>query len=390
MKTHAPFPPTNSNTAKLIKGGKMYFDVLKEIIQKSKSSIFLQTYILKDDETGKLIAEELIQAAKRNVKVFILLDGFASGNLQDSFINNLKSAGIELLFFKPVFKNNHIYYSRRLHHKVVVVDGRFSLIGGLNIANRYNEINNHKAWLDFAVLLEGEASLQVENYCKQVRLKTTKKEVKTNSEIINLYNVVSLDNQSNVKIRRNDWLMHLNEISSNYIEMLRNAHHEVLILCSYFIPGKVLRRSMANASRRGVKITVITAGQSDVPFTKQAERWLYDWLLRNNIKIYEYQNNVLHGKLAVSDQTTVTIGSYNINNLSTYVCLELNAEIKNKLFAQNVQNTLLGIIEKECIEINSISHHHQKNWLNQFFRWCSYQLLRFVLLMFTVNLKREN
>ena len=390
MKTHAPFPPTNSNTAKLIKGGKMYFDVLKEIIQKSKSSIFLQTYILKDDETGKLIAEELIQAAKRNVKVFILLDGFASGNLHESFINNFKSAGIELLFFKPVFKNNHIYYSRRLHHKVVVVDGRFSLIGGLNIANRYNEINNHKAWLDFAVLLEGEASLQVENYCKQVRLKTTKKEVKTNSEIINLYNVVSLDNQSNVKIRRNDWLMHLNEISSNYIEMLRNAHHEVLILCSYFIPGKVLRRSMANASRRGVKITVITAGQSDVPFTKQAERWLYDWLLRNNIKIYEYQNNVLHGKLAVSDQTTVTIGSYNINNLSTYVCLELNAEIKNKLFAQNVQNTLLGIIEKECIEINSISHHHQKNWLNQFFRWCSYQLLRFVLLMFTVNLKREN
>ena len=390
MKTHAPFPPTNSNTAKLIKGGKMYFDVLKEIIQKSKSSIFLQTYILKDDETGKLIAEELIQAAKRNVKVFILLDGFASGNLHESFINNFKSAGIELLFFKPVFKNNHIYYSRRLHHKVVVADGSFSLIGGLNIANRYNEINNHKAWLDFAVLLEGEASLQVENYCKQVRLKTTKKEVKTNSEIINLYNVVSLDNQSNVKIRRNDWLMHLNEISSNYIEMLRNAHHEVLILCSYFIPGKVLRRSMANASRRGVKITVITAGQSDVPFTKQAERWLYDWLLRNNIKIYEYQNNVLHGKLAVSDQTTVTIGSYNINNLSTYVCLELNAEIKNKLFAQNVQNTLLGIIEKECIEINSISHHHQKNWLNQFFRWCSYQLLRFVLLMFTVNLKREN
>jgi cardiolipin synthase len=277
-----------------------------------------------------------------------------------------------------------------LHHKVVVVDGRFSLIGGLNIANRYNEINNHKAWLDFAVLLDGDASQQVENYCKQVRLKTTKIEVETNSEITNRLNEVPLENQSIVKIRRNDWLMHLNEISSNYIEMLRNAHHEVLILCSYFIPGKVLRRSMAYASRRGVKITVITAGQSDVPLTKQAERWLYDWLLRNNITIYEYQNNVLHGKLAVSDQNTVTIGSYNINNLSTYVCLELNAEIKNKLFAQNVQNTLLGIIENECIEINSKTHHHQKNWLKQFFRWCSYQLLRFVLMMFTFNLKREN
>ena len=204
MKTNAPFPPTNSNTAKLIKGGKMYFDVLKELIQKSKTSIFLQTSILKDDETGNQIADELIRAAKRKVNVYILLDGFASSNLHGSFINHLKSAGIELLFFKPVFKNNHIYYSRRLHHKIVVVDGRFSLIGGLNIANRYNEINNHKAWLDFAVLIEGEASLQVENYCKQVRLKTTKIEIETNSEVINLYNVVSLDNQCNVKIRRND------------------------------------------------------------------------------------------------------------------------------------------------------------------------------------------
>jgi cardiolipin synthase len=390
MKKNVPLPPTNSNTAKLIKGGKMYFDVLKYLIQKSESTIFLQTYILKDDETGQMIADELITASKRNVKVYILLDGFASANLHVSFIKKLKSSGIELLFFKPVFKNNHIYFSRRLHHKIVVVDGIYSLIGGLNIANRYNEINNHKAWLDFAVLLEGEASLQVENYCKQIRFKSTKIEVETNSKTVNQFKDIPVDNQCIVKIRRNDWLMHLNEISSNYIEMLRNANHEILILCSYFIPGKVLRRSMANASRKGVKITVITASQSDVPLTKHAERWLYDWLLRNNIKIYEYQNNVLHGKLAVSDQTNVSIGSYNINNLSTYVCLELNAEIRNKLFAKRVQGTLEEIIEKECIEINSISHHHQKNWLNQFFRWCSYQTLRFVLLIFTFNLKREN
>jgi len=390
MKTYAPFPPTNSNTAKLINGGKMYFDVLKDLIQKSESTIFLQTYILKDDETGKMIADELITASKRNVNVYILLDGFASGNLHVSFINKLKSAGIELLFFKPVFKNNHIYFSRRLHHKIVVVDGRHSLIGGLNIANRYNEIDNHKAWLDFAVLIEGESSLQVENYCKHVRLKTSNKEIQIKSNNNFISKEVSLENQCTIKIRRNDWLMHLNEISSSYIEMLRNSKSEILILCSYFIPGKVIRRSMANATKRGVKITVITASQSDVPLTKHAERWLYDWLLRNNIKIYEYQNNVLHGKLAISDQNVVTIGSYNINNLSTYVCLELNAEVKNKLFAQKVQNTLQEIIKNECIEVNSNSHLHQKNMFNQFLRWCSYQTLRFVLMLFTFNLKREN
>ena len=78
----------------------MYFDTLIEIIQKSKSSIFLQTYILKDDETGKLIAEELIQASKRNINIYILLDGFASSNLHESFINKLKSPLSNLLLIK--------------------------------------------------------------------------------------------------------------------------------------------------------------------------------------------------------------------------------------------------------------------------------------------------
>ena len=81
--------------------------------------------------------------------------------------------------------------------------------------------------------------------------------------------------------------------------MLRNADSGVIILCSYFLPGKVIRRNIVQAIKRGVSVKVIAAGSSDVMLAKHAERWLYDWLLRKGVELYEYQQNVLHGKLAV-------------------------------------------------------------------------------------------
>ena len=133
---------------------------------------------------------------------------------------------------------------------------------------------------------------------------------------------IPLENRSEVRIRRNDWVRRKNEITATYVSMLRTANKQITILCSYFLPVKVIRKQMVYAVKRGVSIRVIAAGRSDVMLAKYAERWLYDWLLRNGIELYEYQRNVLHGKIAVSDDEWITIGSYNINNISTYAGIE--------------------------------------------------------------------
>jgi cardiolipin synthase len=172
--------------------------------------------------------------------------------------------------------------------------------------------------------------------------------------------------------------------------MLKSASSKIVIMSPYFLPGRAFRKQLRQATQRGVKVQLILAGMSDMPLSKYGERYLYDWLIRYNIQIYEYQKSVLHGKIATCDGHWTTVGSYNINNVSAYASIELNLEVKNDVFAKQAEDALTDIIEKECIEINSKFHHHQKNWLNQFFRWCSYQLLRFVLLIFTFNLKREN
>jgi cardiolipin synthase len=147
---------------------------------------------------------------------------------------------------------------------------------------------------------------------------------------------------------------------------------------------------MANAVKRGISIKVITTNKSDVKIAKYAERWLYDWLLRNKIELYEYKTRILHGKLAICDDDWFTIGSYNINNISTYAALELNLDIKNKNKTIELLQFVNEIINVDCIKITKEYHRNSKNIIKQFSRWLSYQFIRIVFKLFTFYFKRKN
>jgi cardiolipin synthase len=194
---------------------------------------------------------------------------------------------------------------------------------------------------------------------------------------------------SNVRIRRNDWVRRKNQISKTYIEMMTTSNSQVIILCSYFLPGTIMRRHIKKATSRGVTVKVIVTGKSDLLIAKNAEKFWYDWLLRNKIAIYEYQNNILHGKLAVCDSKWVTIGSYNVNDISAYASVELNLDIQNDHFAKEVHLMLEGIINKDCVAITKEGHTHSKNIFKQFFRWVSYEIFRFTFQAFTFYFKQK-
>ena len=381
---------SNSNSAVLLRGGKDYFEKLIAIIQTAKKHIFLQTYIYEEDQTGELIAETLQAAADRNVLVYIIVDGYASQSLSNSFKEKFVKAGVHLKFFEPIFKSTHFYFGRRMHQKVVIADSNRALVGGINISNKYNDMPNKSAWLDFAVYLEGDIAIELcDNFWKTWK-GNLNDEVKNICSPLETQQPFDLDKKCDVRMRVNDWVASKNQISRTYFEMLRKSKKEITILCSYFIPGKLMRNEMLKAVKRGVNIKIITAGNSDVQLAKNAERWLYDWMLRNKIELYEYQKNILHGKIAVSDEEWITIGSYNINNISAYASLELNVDIKNHDFATKTKDVLENIIQKECVKITSQHHMKTKNILIQFWRWISYQFIRIIFILCTFYFKQSH
>lgn len=377
------------NKVKVIYGGKEYFDLLLSMINAATESIHLQTYIYDDDATGLLVADALKAAAKREVEVHLLTDGYASQHLSKKFIDGLAEAGVHFRFFEPLLKSHHYYFGRRLHQKVFVADGKYAIVGGRNIADRYNDLPGSTAWLDFALYAAGEVATELCVLCWKtwngfpVKMDITPCEKKQLVFSFSEYETTS------IRVRRNDWVRRKNEISATYIEMLRQSQSHITILCSYFLPGKIIRRLLKHAAKRGVKITVITAGPSDVILAKNAERWLYDWLLRNNIKLYEYQPAILHAKVAVCDGEWLTIGSYNINNISAYASIELNLDVRNATLAASLDQTMETIIKKDCVAINSEGHIHTKNIFKQFIRWGSYQFIRIAFYVLTFYFKQR-
>ncbi|WP_276504750.1 phospholipase D-like domain-containing protein [Terrimonas pollutisoli] len=371
---------------RLISGGKEYFDLLLQLIDQAVESIHLQTYIFNDDETGVLVANALKKASHRNVQVYLLTDGYASQALHRRFIGELKEAGIHFRFFEPIFRSRRFYFGRRMHHKLVVVDAKYAMVGGINIADRYNDFPDKKAWLDFALYAEGDIARELCLLCWKTWYGYPSIMAKTPCE--RPANLPAANGDVEIVMRRNDWVRGKNQVSKTYLQMLHNAESGVIILCSYFLPGKVIRRNIVQAIKRGVSVKVIAAGSSDVMLAKHAERWLYDWLLRNGVELYEYQQNVLHGKLAVCDDKWMTIGSYNINDISAYASIELNLDVHHTGFAKEVRQKLEKIISEECIPITTEYHSRTKNIFIQFVRWISYQFIRVVFRLFTFYFKR--
>ncbi|MEO5905188.1 MAG: phospholipase D-like domain-containing protein [Saprospiraceae bacterium] len=378
-----------SNIVDIVRAGKNYFEKLISLINESTESIHLQAYIFDDDETGILVVEALKAAVKRNVKVYFLADGYASQIMSKKFINELTNAGINFRFFDPIFKTPHFYFGRRMHQKVFVADARCALVGGINVANRYNDMPDKCAWLDFSLFVEGEAARELcilcwktwNNFHLEAGLTPCEENIKPFD--------FSGKQTFQVLMRRNDWVRGKDEISATYREMLRNARSHVTIMCSYFIPGKLFRQELQNASRRGVKITVITAGPSDILLAKIAERWLYDWLIRNKIELYEYQTSILHAKLAVCDSEWLTIGSYNVNDISAFASIELNLNVRGSAFASKMEDVIKAIISKECIRITEAKNLKSKNLAKQFGRWLSYHVYLTTFKLMTLYFQQE-
>ncbi|MET0637903.1 MAG: phospholipase D-like domain-containing protein [Chitinophagaceae bacterium] len=376
-----------ASNVRLVRAGTEYFDCAHSMIRNARSVIHLQTYIYEEDHTGQVIAQALADAVKRGVSVYLLVDGYASRTLSKSFLRQLDMDGINFRFFAPLFRNTNFYVGRRLHHKILVADVDEALVGGVNISDRYNDLPGQPAWLDFALYTKGAIVSELYTLCcktwNNFRNGATFPVLKPQQS------TAPPDNLSTIALCRNDWVRRKNQVSSTYVRMLRSATSEVIILSSYFIPGKMIRSQLAQAARRGVKIKIITAGNSDVGIAKYAERYSYSFLLRNHIELYEYKGNILHGKLAVCDDRWLTIGSYNLNNISAYASIELNLNVQDEKIARKSAQVLRELIDQHCVRVSDSISGHVRNPFSRLLQWVSHHTVRFIFYVFTFYYKHH-
>jgi cardiolipin synthase len=380
---------TQQNRVRFVRGGTAYFRLLEKMIDNARHSVHLQTYIFDDDKTGTRIGEALMRTAKKGIPVYFIADGYASQNIAKNYIHKLRESGIQFRYFEPLFRSHYFYVGRRMHHKVAVIDAKYALVGGVNIADRYNDFPGSPAWMDAALYVEGEAAIELFNLCNSFWSSHVATIISLPQDINDFLQSIPEAEYCSVRIRRNDWLKRRTEIWRTYFNLINHATESITIMCSYFLPGRRLRKALANAAQRGIKIRVILAGLSDVMVAKWAERYLYNWMFQSGIEVYEYQPSILHAKLAMVDRHWVTVGSYNVNNISTYASIELNADIRNKPLASVVAKELDTIIAKDCVRITAEQFKLKLSFLNKLAQKLSYRFIDFVLYLFTFYFKHE-
>ena len=356
----------------LLQGGEPFFAAVEKLIDNAKYFIHFHAYLIDEDEAGIRIFNALIRASQRGVRVYLLLDAFGTKYLSKELVDRIDGSGILFRFFSPTFISKGFQLSLRLHVKVVMCDGEAAVIGGMNFANRYHGTPEKKEWLDFAVLIRGPECIHVLSILKKLWNKRFIPKNERSHEMV--HNPVIFNEDVKLRVVQNNWYRNKIEILRSYRSAFKSSQSRMIIFASYFLPGRNERRLLRNASLRGVDIRIVLAAESDTPMFKRATRFLYDFILRNNIKIYEYLPSNLHAKVAVVDGEWCTIGSYNLNHVSDYASIEINVDILDDSFAQNFEKKLQDIIMTDCRQITIEEYHRGNSLFSRFSGWFSYQM----------------
>ncbi len=343
----------SGNRVDLLENGDAYLPAVFGAIDAAEHEVVIETFILFEDAVGLDLQQHLVDAGRRGVEVDLTVDGFGSPNLSDAFIAALTDAGVRLHVYEPTPFVRHLNPLRRLHRKIIVVDGRIAFVGGINLSEDHLESFGAKAKQDYAVRIEGPVVERIHRFVREA-LAPVQRHLKARSDDQAASAVAAARQQAAALARADvafvtrDNRHHRTDIERAYRMAIRSARDTVLIANAYFFPGFRLLRDLRRAASRGVAVDLILQNNPDVPIARVAGRLLYGSLIKDGVTIHEYCRREMHGKVAVVDGIWSTVGSSNLDPLSLSLNLEANVLIRDAEFAAKLQRRLQHLMAHDC------------------------------------------
>jgi cardiolipin synthase len=347
------------NRIELLENGEEYYPRVFEAISRARREVVIETFILFDDPVGRQLHAVLLEVARRGVQVDLTVDGYGSPDLSDEFIGALTEAGVRLHVYDPRPRLLGLRYNlvRRMHRKIVVVDGELAFIGGINFSVDHLAISGPESKQDYAVQIEGPVVRQIHGFVHEVLAPVRnallrwvrqgfKRQGRTRPPALPAVG------EAHAALVTRDNERHPNDIERCYRMAIRTAKREIVIANAYFFPGYRLLRELRRAARRGVAVHLILQGEPDMAIVRIGARMLYHSLVKDGVHVHEYCKRPLHGKVAVVDGQWATVGSSNLDPLSLSLNLEANLLIRDPGFAAELRSRLQRLMDHECREMS--------------------------------------
>jgi len=354
------------NHVSLLENGEEFFPRVSQAIRSARHHIFFETFILRDDKVGRALQADLIDAANRQVRVEVTVDAWGSLELPAEFIEAMTSAGVCFHLFdaEPRWLLKFFWF-RRLHRKLIVIDGVRAFIGGINFSADHLADFGPEAKQDYAVEVLGPIVSQMHAFAVEAVASVHRMPGNARRSALDVLhtprNPVRAGKMESRFVSR-DNVRRKNAIERQYRAAIRTARRRVIIANAYFFPGYRLIREIRNAARRGVDVRLIMQGQPDMRIVKVCASMLYQYLLRAGVRIFEYCDRPFHGKVALVDDEWSTVGSSNLDPLSLSLNLEANLFIRDGSFNERLHESLNRLMKRSCKEIDDDTAQRRVFW----------------------------
>jgi cardiolipin synthase len=374
-------PLTKGNKVTLLADGQDAYAAMFKVIQHARHHINLETFIIEDDPVGRKFADLLLQKQAEGVQVNLIYDSIGSLKTPISFFQRLLEGGVQVVEFNPMNPLNSRWNWRLVnpdHRKILIVDGKIAIIGGINISSVYSSslsVRKHEGdqlpWRDTDVQIEGPAVIEAQ----KLFLETWRKQ-KGPALVEHSYLPVQKEyGEALVRVIGSTPGQNNRITFIVYVSAITFAEHSIHLTNAYFIPDDQVLDAIVDAAKRGVDVKIILPASSDSSLAISGAHYHYSRLLQAGVKIYERSNALLHAKTAVIDGVWSTVGSTNLDYWSLLNDDEVNAIILSREFAGKMEQMFAGdLVESVEIKLEeweerSLLQKIKEDFAHVFSRW---------------------
>jgi cardiolipin synthase len=324
-------PLLEGNTAAELLNGDQIFPAMLDAIRSARSTVCFETYIYWSGVIGRRFTDALIERARGGVRVHVMVD-WMGAKVDEQMLAEMRSAGIEFEFFRPLRWYTLDRVNNRTHRKLLIVDGRLGFTGGVGVADHWlGNAQDAEHWRDSHFRLEGPAVAQMQSAFMENWTRTRGVVLHgpdyfpplapAGGALAQVVRSAPDDGSEATRIL--------------YMMSLAGARRSIYLANSYFVPDDLAVQALLAAKKRGVDVQVIVPGPIiDTGITRRASRARWGPLLEAGVEIYEYLPTMYHCKVLVVDDAWVSVGSTNFDERSFKLNGEANLNVLSPDFAR--------------------------------------------------------
>lgn len=340
------FPVVGDNSVVPLSGGDEAYPAMMQAIREAKHCIAMQSYIFDNDAIGREMAQALIEAHERGVKVRVLIDAIGSKYSRPPIIRMLHRGGVRAALFmtNPLGVLRMPYANLRSHRKIMVVDGTLGFTGGMNVRAAFvSALAGDQTNRDVHFRLEGAVVMQLMSVFAHDWKFTTQETLDCDAWFpqpagsppgtVPMRCVPSGPDRALVSTR------------NMLLGALAVAQHHVRIQSPYFLPDQPLILALATAARRGITVDVVIPGRNNLRLVNYAMNAQLDQIIRTGCRVWRASGPFDHSKLLTVDGAWSYIGSSNLDPRSLRLNFELDTEVYDHELAKWIADRIDQQIE---------------------------------------------